>query len=715
MFAINCILLFTLFFSSIEGHGSGSWKTSLAANKGTGEINSCSTYVAALTWGYDLTVATTDTTYTGHNHGKRRNSGTSLEAVCSYPPALGSLLICAAELDNYNESKMKKFFKYAVTACADYVTDQDWTYYQEQYLNATDYFSSEDVGSTNKTLYSPHLPEMTQVKAAFDITRASYYDNDSGTWFSVGLCVYFLVLIIIGTIHNFLRQTGLAVKVNNSKISKYIQSYITLPSVFPHGSYSTPVGPKWFSSLLPNRLELLVETGIFILEVAFYSVSYRQHDGNNANATSQWRQGVGYRSGILAFGKIPLLVLFAGRNNFLTWLTGWSYMTFIQYHKVLARWMFLDSLIHSVLYTIDSLGYYTTLLKRLYFACGVAATVLAGVIVLFSFHVFRRHWYETFLITHIALAIGFIAMCWYHCKTLGWCEWLVAACCVWFFDRLVRITRMSLFGYRKAQITAVGDELFKVEVAKPSWWIHTPGHYGFIYFAGWIFWENHPFTLAVEGKNISLYIKVKKGITSRIWKKLMKNGGTMNWRVCVEGPYGGEGSTGAKRYDDLLMIAGGSGVPGVLDSAVTIGKGTFIWIVRELNDAKPYSSLVKRLGNVDVNIHVTREQGQDQEMSLQELFDNSSSEDLSTDTSSKESKVLSDKENVVGEKILTIKYGRPNIQEILSQYIGSSAGKSIGILACGPPQLMDDLRHYVSKETLNTTKSIDYFDEYQIW
>jgi hypothetical protein len=58
------------------------------------------------------------------------------------------------------------------------------------------------------------------------------------------------------------------------------------------------------------------------------------------------------RSGILAFAQIPLLIAFAGRNNVLIWLTGWSYDTFNVWHKWVARVCLLHTFIHSVAWSV---------------------------------------------------------------------------------------------------------------------------------------------------------------------------------------------------------------------------------------------------------------------------------------------------------------------------------------------------------------------------
>lgn len=137
-------------------------------------------------------------------------------------------------------------------------------------------------------------------------------------------------------------------------------------------------------------------------------------------------------------------------------------------------------------------------------------------------------------------------------------EWMVASWCVWGFARLVRIIHMSLFVYKTGRITAVGENMMKIEVSKLTVRYHSPGSYGFIYFAGIIFWENHFSTIAVEDDKLCAFITVKMGLTARMWKKLMKNKGDIKWKICTEGPHSGNLSIMFKRYEESLFIASGS-------------------------------------------------------------------------------------------------------------------------------------------------------------
>lgn len=665
--------------------------STVASGKGAAEYWTCDTGIGTLTFDYVPLGLGDYPVY---------------DAICGYPPAIGSILLCIDKIRNdKSDAFMERAFKYASASChlySSYLLPP--SFYKAQYENATKYYVPfEDVKNLSEPIYFPTTPNITALLPEY-IGYTNYYFNlDSGTWFSVGICGFFLLLIVLSAIHNFARRT-FAKSVNSSHWWKTIQGSVLFPTILTKGKFAQPYEWKYLSALFPNRLQFIVDVFFFALQMAFYCVSYKQNEGWWFGSAKQaWQRFLGDRTGIMAFGKIPLLILFAGRNNFLLAITGWSQATFLHFHKVTALWMALDALIHSVAYTCYDHSDYASSVKQLYFACGIAATTICFVMIGASVYPLRKAYYEYFLFFHVLFAIAFIIMCWYHCNTLGWMEWMIAACSVWFFERLIRFIRCTAFGYRTATITAVADELMKIEVSKPSWWFHNPGTHCYVYFANWLFWENHPFTCVVEGDKLCAYIKVKKGVTYRVWNKLNKNGGKMNWKICIEGPYGGELAPCVKKYDDAILLAGGSGVPGILEHAANVTAGKLIWVTPTLSLVRAYYNLIQKV-NIDIEIYVTRENNSNKVCSLQELC--SASESSSED----EKKSIE-----AGAGQITINYGKPNINEILEKNVESSCSNNMAIVACGPPRMMDELRHVVSERVTSWKKSIDFFDELQVW
>lgn len=677
-----------------------SFWTVLGYHGGDSELSTCNDLVSAsFTWDYNSTNALT--------------YSYMFDALCDYPPAMGTILLCTKAYCGNDTGLFERALENAVKSCAE------WTIYpvtmeelNAQYLNATKYYQPLDsIANTSVPFYFPTLPDLESGEPELIGYRWFYYNLDSGTWYSVGICGYFLLVILLGTVYNVVRVSGLLSSIGKLGVFKALQHYVIFPSIFPNGRYAQDYGWKWFSILFPNRIQFLVDVGLFALQVGFYCAPYHQNEGAVfSSPTAAWRRAVADRSGVMAFGKIPLLILFAGRNNFLLYITGWSYTTFLHFHKILALWMAVDSLIHSVGYTIMELGYYVEALQEVYFACGVAATVLAFVMCGFAFHSLRKNYYEAFLFTHILLAIGFIAMCWWHCNTLGWMEWLVASVAVWGFDRLVRVIRMSAFGIRTATVTAAGDEMLMLSVPKPSWWSTTSGQYAFVYFAGSYFLQNHPFTIVCRNDCIYAYIKVKNGITRRIWDKLSVSGGKMEQKVCIEGPYGTLGSGGVSKSDHLLLFAGGSGAPAIVDKASHTASGKLYWVVPTLSMVKTYANLLKDVV-VPTQIYVTREQGTDSEVSITELLTTLNHQD----TSSSEEKSSDVEKSVPISTLVSIHYGRPDVESLLNKDLESTTANTVSVVGCGPPPMMDKLRNAVARSSSTTSKSLNFYDELQVW
>jgi NAD(P)H-flavin reductase len=678
-------------------------KTDLLSNKGFAERNACTRGITQFTFDYEPI---------------SNGSSSSRDLWCGYPPATGTVLLCALEISvDKSDSYKDVIFKAFAASCKSSSYYYNWEYYRDQYENATKYeVTLDSIANQSLPLYSPTHMNLKPLYERYKGYRSFYFNLDSGTWFSVGICGYFLLLVVISALFNFARNIGFSKIANNSAVAKTLQKYVIFSPLAPNGRFSEAWGSqKWFPVLLPNRLQFIADVLLFALQIALYCVSYRYDDGVLFNSPSlAWKGYVADRTGIMAFGKIPLLILFAGRNNFLLWITGWSRSTCLHFHKILAWWMSLDTLIHSVAYTMYVINYAKNMTK-LYFQCGVAGTVLCGLLLLFALPPIRKAYYEFFFATHVLLAIGFIAMCWYHCRDLGWMEWMIAACCVWFFDRLVRVIRMCAFGFRTATVSVVGDNLFKVEVEKPFWWDHTPGTFSYLYFGGVLFWESHPFCTVLEGDKLCAYITVKKGVTYRVFNKLLKNKNQMTWKVCLEGPYGGEAPRALHKYEDSLLIAGGSGVPGIVEHAAKVNRGKLIWVAQTLQLVKAYKPLIANV-KTDIEIYVTREQQADRTTSLEAFLnesDSNTSADSNTDSSDKESEIGLVKVGSSGN--VKIIYSRPNISDLIDANVRDSPCNSVGIVACGPPKMMDEIRNTITNNVTMWDKSVDYFDEFQIW
>lgn len=53
----------------------------------------------------------------------------------------------------------------------------------------------------------------------------------------------------------------------------------------------------------------------------------------------------------MCIANMPLVWLFASRNNILLWVTGWSFATFNRFHRWVARVAVAQIVAHAVAYT----------------------------------------------------------------------------------------------------------------------------------------------------------------------------------------------------------------------------------------------------------------------------------------------------------------------------------------------------------------------------
>lgn len=70
------------------------------------------------------------------------------------------------------------------------------------------------------------------------------------------------------------------------------------------------------------------------------------------NIPRQLLRYVADRTGILSFANLPLLWVFAGRNNVFIWATGWNFATFNLFHRHVAWIATLQAVAHTIAYLI---------------------------------------------------------------------------------------------------------------------------------------------------------------------------------------------------------------------------------------------------------------------------------------------------------------------------------------------------------------------------
>ncbi|KAG9235239.1 ferric reductase transmembrane component 4 [Amylocarpus encephaloides] len=473
-------------------------------------------------------------------------------------------------------------------------------------------------------------------------------------------------------------------------VALLLKPYLVYPSLI--GSYQVRPLPYLLGNGATVGQSLYIIL-MFILNIVLTSVNYKStQPAPHAWFPTQRNEILGlifYRTGVFGLALAPLVILFAGRNNILLWLSNWSHSTFLLLHRWIARIFALQVLIHSILAVIcyKESGIYVDEFKLPYWIWGIVGTVAVSIMLLTSVLCLRRMSYEVFLITHILMAVFVIAGSWKHVSLRfptewGYIMWLYVSCAVWFLDRLLRILRILKTGIRRSKVTEIGGDLVRVDVEGVRW-SAAPGQHLYVYFPTlhkFRPWESHPFSLlptillnstdhqsnsnasdsdrievqensekhSIPARNASLF---RNNTTARVTMFIKKStgltkflGAQENLLTLLEGPYPNNSTSSVLHCDRVLLVGGGIGITGLLPWVSAHPNVKLCWSVKQSADC-----LVQSMNGV-----------------------------LSK---------FGEKEVRIGERL--------KITEILAQEVHAGWAK-IGVVVCGPGGLCDDVRAAVA-------------------
>ena len=652
--------------------------------------------------------------------------------LCANKNALATYAGCLA-FDNRNTTTAVNYMMNYCEENGNVTVEKDWYEKSYQYFlsNAK---TEKEIPNFNKTIpidvpFKLDEAEMKLYERAYKQFLGNY---DESLYYGAGILGYWLLIMCIGAIVNWgkVMFPSLTKKLTSKPINLWRQ-YVSMPATFRKKKAEELRIFKFFDSLIPSRFESIVIFLFYIVVLMIHAMNMHYVDGDpvfeNNKYNSQARN-VADRTGITGTIMMPLVFLFSSRNNFLQWLTGWNYNTFVTYHRHIARVMFILIALHSILFTVllrDDMSEFS----ETYMIWGVLATVSGGIILFQAMLFFRRRWYEIFLLIHILFAALYVAGTWIHVDELGYVWFVYPAVAVWCADRVVRIARLVTFGFPKARVSLLADDTIKVEIPKPSYWKTIPGGHAFIHFLKpTYFWQSHPFTFVESpaDTHIILYCKVKGGITHSLYQLLVRSPGqAITMRVGVEGPYGEP--TPARYADTAVFIAGGNGIPGiyseVMDMARRMPNETknamkLYWIIRDYKSLEWFNDELTLLGNtnIETTIYVTKPD-------LSNLLTGDGSDDTSSKKESDSQDMnLESKESLQGVDLvksrfshITFKKGRPSIEDIVDLEIKESNG-SVAFVACGHPAMVDETRYFCSRNVDNPQKKrVDFYEQVQVW
>ena len=583
-----------------------------------------------------------------------------------------------------------------------------------------------------------------------------------------------------------------------------VRKYVLTPSLLPPYHQQ-----RFLGCTIPTRAESFVVLSYWIVSIILSFVNYHGLTGNTIwpNPSAQIWRYMADRMGTMAYGNLPILWIFSGRNNIFLWLTGWSFGTFNIFHRHIARITTLHAIMHGIGYSCyyfasGQSDAYHKYFEKLWWNAGVISVVMLSFIVLFSFSIVRKRLYESFLIIHIVLACLLLVFLYHHTIDFKMTDYnypfLMTCVAIWGFDRVLRLVRQvytnmhvrSGKGFQTTKSTVTYSEaaniLFIDVVPANSRLFPGPGQHYYIYqplrFFGW---ENHPFTLAhwtqpaspSDDMHLQFWVRPYDGWTKQLVKQCKAKGGstyTIAPTLLIEGPY--LANEPLHTFDEVLLIAGGSGISGVMpylqDYVRRIEKGaaagangkiptrtrnvTLIWADRLEDNMRAFAEgpLEGLLDRPDINVffYVTGSaqlstDATDAAAAAAAAATTNSSNVSSTAASSTdniESSVTAAADSECGEKTirefdtekskaladvapfneraangggLCIQAGRPDIPATVRKLAQSVQGTDarLAVMVCGPDRLADNVRHVVAQNMETSRESIQYFEETFGW
>ncbi|KAK2793107.1 hypothetical protein FQN52_002255 [Onygenales sp. PD_12] len=444
--------------------------------------------------------------------------------------------------------------------------------------------------------------------------------------------------------------------------------------------------------------------------------------------------GFSDRIGALAYALTPLTIALSTRENILSLITGIPYQHFNFLHRWTGRIIFVQSVLHTIAWTIvEGRLYqpqpktYTEFIVQMYMVFGIVAQILITFLYIFSIkRVMKWTGHEFFRKTHYVAGILYLGACWGHWAKL-WC-WMVASIAILFLDRGCRLLRtfaihFSLKDGDKAANSKVisfddgdGGTVVRMELTheKPAW---RSGQHFFLCFPELTVWQSHPFTpLPYQLQNYSRHvyiIRCLKGETSRLALLPEKSADSVT-PVILTGPYGT--SVLDTAAPNILAVAGGTGISFALPLAAAAAtpqnaespnrRVELVWIIRRARNIEwvqeELTSLLQSCSkNITVRIFITRESPSRTFDRIDELKDALPDDKTSSSSHSRDPAAPFALPQHPNLHISWLDDHHPQMGGILQQFIGDESSSvttgRVQVVGSGPAELGRDLRASVAK------------------
>lgn len=452
---------------------------------------------------------------------------------------------------------------------------------------------------------------------------------------------------------------------------------------------------------------------------------------------------LGVRAGLAATAMTPITLALSGKYNFVTLLTGISYERLHILHRWAGYIYLFFSLVHTIPFLINDLasGGPARLYYQFYYKGSMEYTGIAPLAVLIFLCMpylipgVKQKMYELFVYTHILGWLAFLGTMFWHAADMmdSW-MYLYVTIGIWvaqlfmrWFDKTKALERRR---NGKAAVTLLdngtGEALMmRIKVDAAMYW--APSQHCFLRFAKWPL-DNHPFTIASihEGQDpvygasrLVVLVRPLQGFTRRLLEHVraspskpvddrrgsVQAHGQCQMEVTIDGPYGGMSGWQSlhQRFDQVVMIAGGSGISAVLpwmlhfasvmntESSCRTSSMHLVWCVQHVSAILwiPEELALAAKYGVEVSIFVTQERSAASSNGILAGGSTEAAKDPSV-----EEKPLSPDAFTTSSGQEKVSYGnRPVLRELLEQTI---VGPSTIVMACGPESLKIDISNTVA-------------------
>lgn len=657
--------------------------------------------------------------------------------TCNSPEYLASWMDCVTK-NNRPRDEVLRAYDTLITICQTSGKNNELTpdSLEQIYRNATDggyFIPAKNISKPkNTTVYSPLTVKTETLQLTYHSWKQSYYNKYVGKLYGGLLNAYFGLVLLIGALVNFTKWVAPGVTNKcNGKLSKFVRSKIANPASYGY-RHATPL-TKLFGVVnmaIPTRPQSLVLIGYGVMHFILWFIKHDFFEGNTRfpAIAQQVNRNLADRSGYFACYHLPLLFLFAGRNNIMLFLTGWSFETMNVYHRWVSRGMVFNAIIHACAFTNYEIlkdDYPGIFSEDTYVIWGVVAVVCGAVVLITSHRFFRDKLHEVFLAFHWVFVALFLAGAWLHLvgAKLGY-ELAYAGAAIWCFDRFARLVRMVISGLNaKAHIQLYPHNVMKFKIDYSNWYDIPAGAHVFVTMLPFL-WQSHPYSIyrspvPGEEKKMVLAIRKREGMTKSLAHKLAKlpNGYT-TMPILLDGPYGPR--VPLANYQTVVFIAGGIGATatyGYLDGLKRAGRGEkqrliFIWFVRstlELEWFKEELDYMTADPSIEVRIYITNQgQADPHIVTPSDLEGEAVAEKVAAKNH------LGDSSGDSTHNEYNVSYAKPDLHELVSNYVDEAEG-TLAFMVCGPASLNDTARASVTENIPRGKARVEYFEESFAW